>query len=97
MKDYKKSSVTRRNEWFRRMPKRLEGHLQMFMWVCLPVSLRDNERGDLDAQPLGELELRKQEADFTNYFLIENGQPQRYEKKSEWLNHKWKKKFEKDS
>lgn len=101
---YQKNANTRRNEWRRRSrwhPSRhrkpLEPHLRMYQWVVLPVDPNNSERGDLDAEPIGEIELRKQEADFTNYFLIQNGQTQRYEMKSEWINHKWKKRLEKDS
>ena len=97
MNRYKKSANTRRNEWIRsRIKKPLIGELVMSTWVCLPVHPTDFLRGDLDAEPLFEVELRKQEADATNYFLIHNSQETRYEKKSEWVSHKWKKKLKKD-
>jgi len=89
---HKKTHNTRRNEWHRGKRKRLEGHLIMSQWVMLPVDPNDPRRGDMNAEPLMEVQLRKQEADFTNYFNIENGQPQRLEKKSEWITNKWNKK-----
>ena len=97
MNRYKKSANTRRNEWIRSRPKPMPDELKMHTWVSLPVSEVDNTRGDLNKEPLLEVELRKQEADYTNKFLILNNQPQRYEKKSEWINQKWRNKFEENS
>ena len=94
MNRYKKSRNTRRNEWIRSRPKPLAGIHKMDVWVALPISSTNNERGDLDAQPSMEVELRKQEADHTNYFLIHNNQSIRYEKKSDWIKNKWRKKLE---
>jgi len=98
---YKKTANNRRNayrRWSRWHPSRrkpLLGIHKMDVWVALPVSPTDNERGDLDAQPSMEVELRKQEADHTNYFLIHNNQSIRYEKKSDWLKNKWEKRLKK--
>jgi len=93
MNRYKKSANTRRNEWIRSRAKIVPDELRMSTWVLLPACPLDNSRGDLNAVPQAEVELRKQEADYTNYFLIQNSQPQRYEKKSDWINNKWRKKL----
>tara|TARA_R100000008_G_scaffold44268_1_gene25737 strand:+ start:807 stop:1163 length:357 start_codon:yes stop_codon:yes gene_type:complete len=101
-KKYKKSANTRKNEWRRwsrwhpSRRKPLSPELVMAMWVGLPVDPNNPSVGDLDAEPLMETELRKQEADATNYFLIENNQPMRYEPKARWLENKWKKRLTED-
>jgi hypothetical protein len=63
----------------------------MAKWVALPVSKDDYLAGDLSAQPLTIAELRKQEADQTNWYLAHNNSPIRYEPYSAWANYKWKK------
>ena len=91
---YKKTANNRKNELRRLRPPPLADCFKLDTWVMLPVD-PNNDRGDLNAQPTLEVELRRQEADFTNDFLIEHNQPQRYEKKSDWLINKWKKKLSK--
>ena len=96
MKDYKKSSNQRRNERIRmRIPPPMPKHLKMDTWVSLPVDKDNLTRGDLNKPFLLETQLRRQEADYTNNFLIEHNQNIRYEKKSEWLRNKWEKRSEK--
>jgi hypothetical protein len=67
----------------------------MDTWVSLPVDKDNLTRGDLNKPFLLETQLRRQEADYTNNFLIEHNQNIRYEKKSEWLRNKWEKRSEK--
>ena len=94
MKDYKKSSNQRRNEWIRsRIPKPIEPHLRLEVWVSLPVNPNNNKRGNLDCEPQVEVKLRKFEAEHTNNFLILNNQEIRYERKGDWLKNKWEKKL----
>ena len=57
-------------------------------------SNKDNRlKGDLDKPYSVEAELRQQEAQYTNNFLIEHDQGIRYEKKSDWLKNKWEKRL----
>ena len=70
------------------MPK----HLKMETWVSLPVDHENPSRGDLNKPFLLEAQLRRQEVDYTNKFLIEHNQNIRYEKKSDWIRNKWEKK-----
>ena len=93
MNRYKKSANTRRNEWLRsRRKQALPLNLRMAKWVALPVSKDNHLAGDLSQEPITIIELRKQEADQTNWFLAENDSPIRYEPYSTWVNYKWKKK-----
>tara|TARA_R110002051_G_C8424051_1_gene452374 strand:+ start:164 stop:460 length:297 start_codon:yes stop_codon:yes gene_type:complete len=94
MKDYKKSSNQRRNERIRaRIDPPMPTHLRMDKWVALPVDDENPMRGDLNNPYTIETELRQQEADYTNQFLIECNQNIRYEKKSKWLKNKWEKRL----
>ena len=90
---YKKRANTKRNEWLRstRRKKPIHDDLVMDTWVGLPIS-EDGVTGDLNAEPVVEVELRKQEADATNDFLKEFNQLIRYEKKSDWAKQKWRNK-----
>ena len=90
---HKKTANNRRNERIRGRIKTLPDELKMGKWVALPPNKHNRNVGDLDAEPLFIEELRKQEADATNYFCIENNQDIRYEPYSAWINNKWKKRL----
>ena len=90
---HKKTANNRRNERIRGRIKTLPDELRMGKWVALPVNKNNNMAGDLDAEPKFMVELRKQEADQTNYFAIDNKLDVRYEPYSTWVNNKWKKRL----
>jgi hypothetical protein len=94
MKDYKKSSNQRRNERIRmRIPSPMPNHLKMDTWVALPVDEENIMRGDLNKPYTIETDLRKQEAEYTNMFLVEHNQNIRYERKKDWIKNKWEKRL----
>lgn len=93
---YKKTANNRRNQRLRGRTKRLPDELRMAKWVALPVNKHNITVGDLDAEPLYTEDLRKQEADATNYFCIQNNQDIRLEPYSTWINNKWKKRLTSD-
>ena len=76
-----------------RIPPPMPKHLKMEAWVALPVDSENIMRGDLNQPYTIETNLRQQEAEYTNKFLIEHNQNIRYEKKSDWIRNKWKKRL----
>ncbi len=88
MNRYKKSSNQRRNERIRCRinKKKIDPNLILEMWVALPIG--ENNKINFNSNPINEISLRKQEADYTNNFLELNGQPMRYIRKSEWKKKK---------
>ena len=79
-----------------RTSPRMPNELKMDVWVCLPVDPDNIVKGDLNQPYTMETELRQQEAEYTNNFLLEHNQNIRYEKKSSWLKNKWSKRLSED-
>ena len=83
MNRYKKSSNQRRNERIRCRinKKKIDPSLKLETWIALPID--ENNKINLNSNPMSEAQLRRFEAEHTNNFLELNGQPIRYVRKSE--------------